>query len=233
MRREALVALAMVGLLLLSGCTSSPAGPPSPKNPAGLPLLDVRQAVTYGRNYMYQLYAGSSVAHDFTLTRRMVGSPCAWNGTDAGNATSWTTYYEGIMYDGGDFRYIQYAVEVHFKGSDIFVSHAKVQVKKLSTAEVNSTARDIEAVSLEPYVNVSSHDLFVKADAARWNMSAGYYLQSINISLNHNTSARYAPSTASWEIAYRYYDRSDGAKAVSAVVIDAGTLKLLKVEPPR
>jgi hypothetical protein len=233
MRRETLLAAALVLLVLLSGCTSPPTSAPSPKNPSGSPTMDAAQAVTTGRQYMYRLYAGSAEVHAFNVTRRLVGSPCSWNGTDAGNATSWVMYFEGIMYDASTFRYIEYAVDIHYKGAEVYITHAKVQVRVIKTAEVNATSDAIDAVSLEPYIGVYSHELFVKADAARWNISANYNLQSINMSLNHNTTARYAPSTASWEVAYKYYDRSDGSKAVSVVVIDAGTLKLLKVEPPR
>ena len=189
--------------------------------------------MTYGREYMYRLYAASDIVHDFSVTRRLVGSPVAWTGTGAGNATGWVMYFEGVMHNSGVYRYIQYAVDVHYKGSEVFISHAKVQIKVLQPEAVNATSAAIDAVSLEPYINASSHELFLRADAARWNVSEGYYLQSVNMSLNHNSTARYAPSTASWEIAYRYYDRSGGPPAVSVAVIDAGTLKLLKVEPPR
>jgi hypothetical protein len=233
MRREPLLAAALVVLVLLAGCTSPPKSPPSPKNPSGSPTMDAAQAVTAGRNYMYQLYAGSAAVHGFNVTRRLVGSPCSWNGTDAGNATSWVMYFEGIMYDASTYRYIQYALDIHYRGTEVYVTHARVQVRVLTASEVNATAASINAVNLDPYIIVNSHDLFVKADAARWNISANYYLQSINMSLNHNTTAHYAPLTASWEVAYKYYDRSDGSSAVSVVVIDAGTQKILKVEPPK
>ncbi len=232
MRREPLHAAAMVALVVLSGCTSPAKGPPAPNDPTGAPLMEALQGVTYAREYMSRLYAGSDAVHGFTATRRLVGSPVAWDGTGSGNATGWVTYFEGVMYNSGAYRYIQYAVDVHFKGSEVFVSHAKVQIKTLRADEVNATSAAIDAVSLEPYVDASSHDIFVRAEAARWDAPAGYYLQSINMSLNHNITARYAPSTASWEVAYRYYGRSDGSSVVSVAVIDAGTFKLLKVVPP-
>jgi len=87
-------------------------------------------------------------------------------------------------------------------------------------------------LSLEPYIYFDSHALFVKADAARLAPGDNYYMLSINMSLNHNTTSRYAPNIAAWEVAYKYVEKNDYSFAVSTVVLDATTWSIIKVVPP-
>jgi hypothetical protein len=232
MRRQ-LAAVAMLAVLVLSmGCTSEPRVKPGPKNPAGSPVMDAAEAVSRAKDYMYRMYAGSDVVHAFTVTRKVLGTPCAWNGSGAGNATSWMMYIEGIMGQSGTYRYIEFAVNIHFTGNEVFATHAQVDIRVLPISEINATSTGIDLLSLEPYLNIDSHALFVRADAARLAPGDNYYLQSINMSLNHNTTSRYAPNIAAWEVAYKYAEKNDYSFAVSTVVLEASTWTIIKVVPP-
>ena len=232
MRRQ-LAALAVMLVLVLSmGCTGQTKVRPEPKNPSASAVMDLAEAVSRVKDYMYRLYAGSDIVHAFTVTRKVLGTPLAWNGSAAGNATGWMMYVEGMMHQQGTIRYIEFAVDIHYKGTEIFASHAQVAVRVVGSADVNSTATGIDIMSLEPYLNIDSHALFLKADAAKLSPGDDHYLQSINMSLNHNTTSRYAPNTAAWEVAYKYVEKKDYSFAVSTVVLDASTWSIIKVVPP-
>jgi len=231
MRRQLLASAVLVVLILSMGCTGSARQKPGPKNPSP-PLLDAGTAVSYAKQYTYGIYEGASIVVAFTVTHRVLGTPCAWNGSEAGNATNWMMFLEGIIYQLDSYLHIEIAVEVHYSKGEIFASHAKVSLRQLDYASINTTKKSIEDLSVEPYLSTGSHDLFLKADAARWSMTEKYYLQSINMTLNHNTTSR-IPGTATWEVAYRYIARSDYSASASVVVLDASDGRVLKVEPPR
>jgi hypothetical protein len=232
MRTELAAAAVLLVLVLSMGCTGQAKVRPEPRNPSGSPTMSAAEGVLNGKDYMYRQYAGSGIVHAFAVTRKLLGTPCAWNGSGAGNATGWLMYLAGIMLESQTYRYIEYAVNVHYKGGEIFATSAKVAVRVMPATEVNVTAAGIDLFSLEPYLNIDSHALFVKADAAKLAPGDNYYLQSINMSLNHNTTSRYAPNTAAWEVAYRYAEKNDYSFAVSTVVLDASTWSIIKAVPP-
>jgi len=233
MRRELATVAVLAILAITMGCTGEPQTAPKPENPTEPLLLDAQDGVAYGLEYMSGLYKGSTVIHPFTVTHTLLGKPCAWNGTDAGNTTRWMLYIEGIMLNSGTYRFIEFAVDIHLRNGEMFASHVKIQINVLPQDKLNATAAGIDKVSLEPYLNVSSHDIFLKADAHKLAPDDRYYLQSINISLNHNTTSRYSPDIAAWEVAYRYIKKTDYSPAVSVVVLNAVTLDIIKVVPPR
>lgn len=233
MHRKALVAAMLVVMVLSMGCTAAKQKP-EPVNPAG-PLLDFATAVSYAKGYMYHQYQGSGIVVDWNVTRKMEGTPCAWNGADAGNTTRWLMYLEGVMIDVGIIRYIDYAVQMDYRDGKIYASSSKVDTRTIAQSEINATRQAILGVSLEPYLNNgnSNHDIFLRADEAKYAMSDQYYLHHINMTLYHNTTSPHAPGAASWEVGYQYIDKSDYSAKTTYVVVDAGTGRVMRAVPPR
>jgi hypothetical protein len=225
--------LAVALVMVVSGCSSSPApSKPAPQNPEGT-LLSPSAAIYFAKDYAYRMYSGSHAIIPFNVTLKMTGTPAAWNGTEAGNCTKWLLYLEGVMEDLGTYRYLKLAFEETYRDGQVYSKHANVKIATIPEADLNATLQSIMSASIERYLlNASSHDILLKADAAKYGMPPGYYLQSINISLMHNSTST-IPDTAIWQVSYRYIEKSGGGTAYARVSIDAGTGAVIKVEGPR
>lgn len=225
--------LVAVLAMVVSGCSSPPA--PSkiaPQNPSGT-LLDPWTAAYFAKDYAYQLYQGSTAVIPFNVTLKMEGSPAAWNGSEAGNCTTWFLYLEGVMHDIGTYRYIKLAFQETYKDGQVISKHSNVKITTITEADLNATLQSIQAVSIERYLsNASSHDQLLKADAAKYEMPSGYYLQSITISLMHNTTSTIS-GTAIWQVSWKYIDKGNGNAAYAKVSTDAASGAVLKVEGPK
>jgi hypothetical protein len=224
--------LAAALVMVVSGCSSPPATKPAPQNPSGT-LIDPATAAYFAKDYAYRLYQGSDTVIPFNVTLKMEGNPAAWNGTEAGNCTTWFLYLEGVMHDIGVFRYIKLAFEETYKDGQVYSKYSKVKVLTITESDLNATLKSIQAVSIERYLsNASSHDLLLSADAARYGMPSGYYLQSISISLLHNTTSTIS-GTAIWQVSWKYIDKGSGNAAYAKVSTDAATGAVLKVDGPK
>jgi hypothetical protein len=231
MKGQLIGVLAAVLVMVVSGCSSAPSKP-SPQDPSGT-LLDPSMAAYFAKDYAYRLYEGSSTVIPFNVTLKMQGSPAAWNDTEAGNCTTWFLYLEGVMHDVGTYRYIKLAVEESYKDGQVYSKHSNIKITKITEADLNATFRSIQGASIERYlVNASSHDLFLKAQAAKYEMPSAYYLQSISISLMHNTTSTIS-GTAIWQVSWKYIDKANGSSAYEKVSMDAASGAVLKVEGPK
>jgi len=223
---------ATVLVMVVSGCTSTTPSKPSPQNPTGT-LLDPVTAAYFAKDYAYRLYQGSSTVIPFNATLKMQGGPAAWNGSEAGNCTNWMLYLEGVMYDVGTYRYIKLALEESYKDGQVYSKHSNVKINVINQADLNATLDSIKSISIERYLtNASSHDLLLKAQAARYEMPSAYYLQSISISLMHNTTSTIS-GTAIWQFSWKYIDKDSGNAAFARVSMDAASGAVLKVEGPK
>ena len=232
MHHKAFTAAVLVVMVLSMGCTTAKQKP-EPVNPSGN-LLDFATAISYAKEYMYRQYQGSSIVVDFNVTRKMEGTPCAWNGSEGGNTTRWLMYLEGVMLNAGTIRLLDFGVEIDLRNGNIYASSSKVENKIIAKSDINATRQAILDVSLEPYLvkGHSNHDIFVNADGAKWAMSDQYYLHHINITLYDNTTSPHAPGAASWEVGYQYIDKSDYSAKTSYVVLDPITGKVIRAVPP-
>ena len=219
-------------VMVISGCSSPAPSKPSPQNPTGT-LLDPAAAVYFAKDFVYRLYEGSHTVIPFNVTLKMEGNPAAWNGTEEGNCTTWFLYLEGVMEDLGTYRYIKLALQETYKDGQVMSQYSVIKKDKISTDDLNATLRSIQAVSIERYLlNTSSHDLYLKADAARYGMPSADYLQSISISLMHNTTSTIA-GTAIWQVSWKYIEKSSGSATYAKVSTDAASGAVLKVEGPK
>jgi hypothetical protein len=224
--------LAAVLVMVVSGCTSTTPSKPAPNNPTGT-LLDPATAAYFAKDYAYRLYEGSNTIIPFNVTLKAAGSPAAWNGTEAGNCTTWFLYLEGVMYDIGTYRYIKLAMQETYRDGQVYSQHSVLKKDVIEQADLNATLRSIQAVSIERYlVNASSHELLLKADAAKYEMPSGHYLQSISISLMHNTTSTIS-GTAIWQVSWKYIDNGNGKSAYARVSMDAASGAVIKVEGPK
>jgi hypothetical protein len=227
------LALAFVVLVMvLAGCTSTPAKP-VPQNPAGT-LLEARAAVYFAKDYIYKLYGGSSVIVPFNVTLKMTGGPAAWDGDQSGNCTKWFLYLEGVMLDVKTYRYIKVAVEETYKDGQVRSSHSNVKINAITSSEVNATSRSIQAVSIEKYLgaNVSTHALLAKAQSATHAEPAGTYLQSLSINLYHESISPIS-GTALWQYSWRYISNSTGNEAFVKVDLSPIDGSVIRVENPK
>jgi hypothetical protein len=224
--------LAAVLVMVISGCSSTSPSKPSPQNPSGT-CLDPAAAVYFAKDFAYRLYQGSHTVIPFNVTLKMEGNPAAWNGTEAGNCTSWLLYLEGVMEDVGTYRYIKLALSETYKDGQVATLYHVLKKNVITSADLNATFRSIMSVSIERYLlNTSSHDLYIKADAARYAMPPAYYLQSISIFLMHNSTSDIS-GTAIWQVSWKYIANSSGNSAYAKVNMDAGSGAVLKVEGPK
>ena len=231
MTKSAIEITAAVLVLVISGCTSSPSLP-EPQNPSGT-LLDPNAAVYFAKDYVYRLYQGSTIVIAFNVTLKLEGGTAAWNGTEAGNCSRWFMYLEGVVEDIGTYRYVKVAVEVAYKDGEVRSKHSNVRISVISVADLNATFNSIMGVSIERYfMNASSHELYLKAQAAMYEMPSAYYLQSISIALMHNTTST-LPGTAIWQVSWKYIEKGNGKAAFTRVSMDAITGAVQKVEGPR
>lgn len=229
MKRFPLALISVVLALVISGCSSSPSKP-APDNPSGT-LLDVGIAAGMAKDYAYQLYSGSGIVVPFNITRKLWGGPAAWDSTESGNCSRWSMYLDGIVYNVGSYRYVQIALEVSIKGGEVSTRNANVEIKQISEGEVNATAISIWDLTIEDYLAFSSHSIFLTGQVARPAEPAGHYLQSVGLTLYHNTTSP-VPGTAVWEVSWKYLDNDSGKAAFSKVEMDAGTGTVLKVLGP-
>jgi hypothetical protein len=231
MKGQLLGVSAIVLVMVISGC-SSPPSKPEPQNPSGT-LLDPATASYFAKDYAYRLYEGSATIVPFNVTLKIQGTPAAWNGTEAGNCTTWLLYLEGVMHDVGKYRYIKLALEESYMDGQVYSKHSNVKISVIDQADLNATLNSIRMASIERYlVNASSHDLFLKAQAAKYEMPSAYYLQSISISLMHNTTSTIS-GTAIWQVSWKYIDKGNGNAAFARVSMDAASGAVLKVEGPK
>lgn len=228
-KRFPLALISVVLALVISGCSSSPSKP-APDNPTGT-LLDVGIAAGMAKDYAYQLYSGSGIVVPFNITRKLWGGPAAWDSTESGNCSRWSMYLEGIVYNLGTYRYVQIAVQVNIKDGEVSTKNANVDIKEIPEGEVNATAVAIWRHSVEDYLVFSSHSIFLTGQVARPAGPAGHYLQSVGLTLYHNTTSP-VPGTAVWEVLWKYIDNDSGDAVSSKVQMDAGDGKVLKVLGP-
>lgn len=229
MKRFPLAILTVVLAIVASGCVSGPSKP-APDNPAGT-LLDEGIAAGMAKDYAYQLYSGSEIVIPFNITRKVWGGPAAWNSTEAGNCSRWSMYLEGIVYNLNSYLYVWLAIEITIKEGAVSNRYSTIDTREISEGEVNATAVAIWRHSVEDYLVFSSHSIFLTGQVARPAAPANHYLQSVAITLYHNTSSP-IPGTAVWEVSWKYIDNDSGDAAFSKVQMDAGSGKVLKVTGP-
>lgn len=229
-RRFPLALVSVVLALVISGCSSGPYKP-APDNPSGT-LLDVGIAAGMAKDYAYRIYSGSGIVVPFNVTRKLWGGPAAWDGFEAGNCSRWSMYLEGIVYNVGSYRYVHIAVEVSIKGGEVSTRNANVEIKQIPEGEVNATAIAIWDLTIEDYLVFSSHSIFLTGQVARPAAPAGHYLQSVGMTLYHNTTSP-VPGTAVWEVGWKYIDNDSGDAAFSKVEMDGSNGKVLKVIGPK
>ena len=231
-KKGTLVLVAVVLAMVMAGCTSTPAKP-APVNPAGT-LLDPHAAVYFAKDYIYKLYGGSTVIVPFNVTVKLQGGPAAWDGTEAGNCTKWFMYLEGVMLDVSTYRYIKVAMEETYKDGQVSSSHADVKIRAITNSEVNATSQSIRAVSIEKYLagNASTHDMLAKAQAATHAEPAGSYLQSLSITLFHESISPVS-GTALWQYSWRYISNGTGNEAFVKVGLSPIDGSVIKVETPK
>jgi len=231
MRKFLGIAAVMVLLVVSCGCTENKSKPtaPKPENPQG-DLLDARSAFAMAKDYMNSQYNGSTVVVPFTLTKRIMGVPCAWNGTDSGNSTKWMMYLEGVMLQLGVFRHITIVVEAQYKDESVNITTDKPYVWVIQQGEVNQTYFSISSTNLEGYMaKRNSHEVFLMADATKGEPPANHYLLSMAMTLDTNDTSTVV-GTAAWTIKWKYLSNEDYAARYLTVVIDASSGKVLKTE---
>ena len=226
--RKLLAVVSVAMLAALAGCTSEPSHP-APENPSGA-LLDPAVATGFARDYVYRLYDGSTVIVPLNVTRKIWGGPAPFNGSEVGNCSTWYMYLEGVMLNIGKLTYVYIAIQITLKEGQVRLKHANVEVKVISQDVLNDTAAAIQGRSLDRYLtNSSSHELYLKAQQARFDVASKYYLQYISITLYHNTTSPVS-NTAAWLVNWRYIDNDKGTEKPVKVYVNAVDGKVIKTE---
>jgi hypothetical protein len=231
MRRFLGIAAVMVLLVVSCGCTENKSKPtaPDPINPQGS-QLDARSAFAMAKDYVSGVYEGSTVVVPFTLTKRMLGVPCAWNGTESGNSTKWMMYIEGIMLQLGVFRHITVPLQALYKDGSVNITTDKPYVWVIQESEVNQTYYSLAAESLEGYMGKrTNHEVFLMADATKGEPPANHYLYSAAMTLDCNNTSP-VTGTAAWSVQWKYLNNDNFKAKNITVVLDATTGKVLKTE---
>jgi len=232
MRRELFSVAVLLAVVLASGCTSTERQAPAVQRPIG-PVLGALTALNSATDYLDSVYAGSVIIVPFTLTRKLQGTPCAWDGEGAGNATRWMMVFEAIVASGGFGRHVTVAVTVEYRGGKVGVKHAPVQSTEVNGSDADRVMDEIDNLSLASNISFDSHYMFLKADPQKWALSADlYYLQSITMTLYDASTSPHGSAVPTWEIEWKYIARDGYRPAVSTVVLDAADGALIKVVPP-
>jgi hypothetical protein len=190
------------------------------------------QAVSAAEQYLDEYYNGTVIIVPFTLTRKLQGSPCAWGGSDAGNASRWMMVFEGMVAYAGFGRHLVLAVTVEYRDGRIGVKHDTVSAEAIGKSDADRVFGEIDNASLASGISFDNHDVYMKADAAKWVPTSGYYLQSITMTLYDNSSSPRHPGMPSWEVSWKYIAKDTYDASFSTVVVDASGGEVLNVLPP-
>jgi len=229
MRKELIAAAAVVLMVFAAGCTGTAKERPGPVNPSG-PLLGASQAISAAEQYLYTQYDQTSTVIPFTLTTKMQGDPCAWNGTDGGNATRWMMIFEALLEESGAYKHITLAVTVAYVDGKLGARQTNVQSKTVSGAEADRLYDGMDNRSLAGGIIFDNHAVFANASAAETAPGASY-LQSITMTLYDRFSSPNMPGSATWEVCWKYIDNDTYDAMKSTVVMSATSGSLLKVIP--
>ena len=231
MNKKIASAAILLVLVLSSGCTGNAKTGPEPQDP-GPPLMGAGQAVTAAEQYLDNYYNSTVIIVPFTLTHKLQGGPCAWSGSDAGNASRWLMVFEGMVAYAGSGRHLMLAVTVEYRDGRLGARHDTVRADVVQQGDADSVYGEIDNVSLASNISFDNHDIYEKADAAKWVPLSVYYLQSITMTLYDNGSSPYHPGAATWEVSWKYIAKDTLDASTSTVVLDASSGAVLKVVPP-
>ena len=165
MRKEFLAAAAVFVLAFSMGCTGTQKARPEPIDPSG-PLLGAARAISVAEEYLYTQYDQAATIIPFTLTTKMQGDPCAWNGTDGGNATRWMMIFEAITHVSGAYKHVTLAVTVAYLDGKVGARQTKVQSKLSSQSEGDRLYDEMYNRSLATDILFDNHAVFGNASAA-------------------------------------------------------------------
>jgi hypothetical protein len=226
-----LLAAASVALLVFSmGCTGTEKARPGPVDPSG-PLLSAGQAISVAEEYLYTQYDRAAAVIPFTLTTKMQGDPCAWNGTDAGNATRWMMIFEALTYQSGVYKHVTLAVTVAYLDGNLGARQTRVQSKAISQEEGDNLYDELDNRSLATGILFDNHAVFINASAAEQGPGASHYLQSISMVLYDRFSSPNMPGRATWEVRWKYINEDTYEPAYGTVVLNATDGSFLKMLP--
>ena len=230
MRRDILAVTAVFIMAFSMGCTGTEKARPEPEDPAG-PLLGARQAISVAEEYLSTQYDKAATILPFTLTTKMQGDPCAWNGTDAGNATRWMMIFEAITYISGVYKHVTLAVTVAYIDGNVGARQTRVQSKVISQSDGDRLYDEIDNRSLATDVLFDNHAVFVNASAAEFGPGTSHYLQSISMTLYDRFSSPNMHGRATWEVRWKYIAGDTYEAAHSTVILNATDGSFLKMLP--
>jgi hypothetical protein len=230
MSREVLAAASIALLVFSMGCTGTAKERPEPVDPSG-PLLGAGQAISMAEEYLYTQYDRTANIIPFTLTTKMQGYPCAWNGTDAGNATRWMMIFEGLTYQSGVYKHVTLAVTVAYVDGKLGARQTKVQSKAISQEEGDRLYHEMDNRSLATGILFDNHAVFVNASAAEHDPGPSHYLQSITMTIYDRFSSPNMPGQATWEVGWKYISNDGYEPKYVTAMLNASDGKFLKILP--
>ena len=230
MRRDLLAVTAVFVLAFSMGCTGTERARPEPIDPSG-PLLGAARAISVAEEYLSTQYDKAATILPFTLTTKMQGDPCAWNGKDAGNATRWMMIFEAITYISGAYKHVTLAVTVAVIDGEVGARQTRVQSKVITQSDGDRLYDEIDNRSLATDILFDNHALFVNASAAEQDAGPSHYLQSISMTLYDRFSSPNMPGRATWEVRWKYINGDTYEPAYSTVILNATDGSLLKMLP--
>lgn len=230
MWRESLAVASLLLLMAAAGCIGTGKQRPEPANPS-VGLLSAVQALSVAEEYLYTQYDRAAAIIPFTLTTKMQGDPCAWNGTGAGNATKWMMIFEAITYLSGVYKHVTLAVTVAYIDGKLGARQTRLQSKVISQAEGDRLFDEMDNRSLATNILFDNHAVFVNASAVERAPGPSYYLQSVSMTLYDRFSSPNMPGRTTWEVRWKYIANDSYEPAYSTVICNATDGSVLKVLP--
>jgi hypothetical protein len=222
--------MAVFILAFSMGCTGTEKARPEPVDPSG-PLLSAARAISVAEQYLYTQYNQTDTIIPFTLTTKMQGDPCAWNGTDAGNTTRWMMIFEALTYVSGVYKHVTLAVTVAYIDGKLGARRTMLQSNVISQSDGDRLYDEMDNRSLATDILFDDHALFVNASAAEQNPGPSYYLQSISMTLYDKFTSPNMPGRATWEVGWKYISNDGYEPAYSTVILNATDGSFLKMLP--